>query len=280
VSGEDSDVVSARNLVVLVAAAMLPAVSTSAGTIQPRTVKAWDAYVAASEARIDNELGSTRGFLVSDFAPGGADLRARLLRGEVVISEMTTSAGGRTLEVPDALVSHWRGSIFLPGLTLDTLLHRLQYPPERGPLPQDVLALRVLERKPDALTLFIRMTRTKIVTVTYDTEHDVTYRHYGAQRASSRSVATRIVEIDEADTSAERARPSGTDHGFMWRLNAYWRYEQVPGGVIVELESMTLSRAVPFGLTAVLRPIIDRVARESIGRTLDGIRQLYGAAAP
>ena len=242
-------------------------------------MKAWDAYVAATEVRIGSELASTRGFLVSDFASDAADIRARLLGGEVVIDKMTTRAGGNTLEIPDGLISHWRGSIFLPGLTLDTLLHRLQNPAERGPFPQDVLALRVLQRKPDALTLFIRMTRTKIVTVTYDTEHEVTYRHHGAGRASSRSVATRIVEIDDEDAAAGRARPSGVDRGYMWRLNAYWRYEQVSGGVIVELESLTLSRAVPFGLTAVVRPIIDRIARESIGRTLDGVRQIYGAAA-
>ena len=89
----------------------------------------------------------------------------------------------------------------------------------------------------------------------------MTYRHHGAQRASSRSVATKIVEIGESD------------RGFMWRLNAYWRYEQVPGGVIVELESMTLSRAVPFGLTAVVRPIIDRIAASRLdGRWTASVR--------
>jgi hypothetical protein len=271
--------VSAQSLIVLFAAAMLPAAGSLAGPVQPRTVKAWDGYVAATEARIDNELGSARGFLVSDFAPGGVDTRARLLRGDIVMSEMVTRAGASTLDVPAGLVSHWRGSILLPGLTLATLLHRLQHPSERAPFPPDVLALRVLERKPDAVTLFIRMTRTKIVTVTYDTEHQVSYRHHGAQRASSRAVATKVVELDASD-AAGGTQPSASDRGFMWRLNAYWRYEQVPGGVIVELESMTLSRAVPFGLSAVVRPIIDRIARESIARTLDGIRQIYGTAAP
>ena len=132
---------------------MLAAVRSFAGPAEPLTVKAWDAYVAATEARIDNELGSARGFLASDFVPEGADARARLLRGEVVMSEMATRAGAGTLDVPAGVVSHWRGSIFLPGLTLPTLLHRLHYPSERGPFPQDVLALRVLERKPDAVRL-------------------------------------------------------------------------------------------------------------------------------
>ncbi len=59
-------------------------------------------------------------------------------------------------------------------------------------------------------------------------------------------------------------------------MNWYWRYEQVDGGVIVELESLTLSRSIPLGLGMVVEPIINRIARESIYRTLDSMRRLYG----
>jgi hypothetical protein len=72
-----------------------------------------------------------------------------------------------------------------------------------------------------------------------------------------------------------RERPAGQDRGFLWRLNSYWRYEQVEGGVIVELESLTLSRDVPMGLRLVVEPLIDRVARESVDRTLDNLRRTY-----
>jgi hypothetical protein len=243
-------------------------------------VKAWDAYVGATEARINSELRSGRGFLVSDFSSGAADARARLLRGEVVIAEMSASGpDGRTLSVPDGLVSHWRGGVFLRGVTLDGLLNRLQNPSEQGPHQQDVLAVRVLEREPDALKLFIRMARSKIVTVTFDTEHEVGYRRHGARQASSRSVATKIAELDGVGTDAEREKRPGEDRGFMWRLNSYWRYEQVTGGVIVELESLTLSRTVPLGPTPVVQPIIDRIAHESINRTLENIRHTHAPVA-
>jgi len=249
----------------------------SAATLQPHTVKAWDVYVAATEARIAAEVASARGFLVSDFSAEAAEVRGRVLRGETVVSEMRPATrGGAELSVPDGIVSHWRGGIFLPGVTLATLLDRLQHPPERGPFPPDVLALRVLQRRPDALTLFIRMTQSRVLTVTYDTEHEVSYRHYGARRVSSRSVATKIAEVDGAGTPQEREKAPGDDRGFLWRLNSYWRYEEVDGGVIVELESLTLSRSIPFGLSAVVRPVIDRIARESIVRTLVGIRDTYG----
>lgn len=165
--------------------------------------------------------------------------------------------------------------MLLPGVTLAGLLNRLQHPQEQGPHQEDVLALRVLDRQPDQLTLFIRMTRTKIVTVTYDTEHRVEYRRHAPTRVSSRSVATKIVEIEGAGTGRESAKRQGQDRGFLWRMNSYWRYQEVPEGVIVELESLTLSRNIPLGLGALVQPIIDGIASESMTRTLTNLRQTY-----
>ena len=125
----------------------------------------------------------------------------------------------------------------------------------------------------DSLDLFIRMTRTKVVTVTYDTEHHVEFRRHGSLRASSRSVATRIAELDDQG----RAKPPGEDRGFLWRMHAYWRYKQVRGGVIVDLESLTLSRGIPLGMGAMVSPLINRVARELMWRTLDGVCRTHSS---
>ena len=69
----------------------------------------------------------------------------------------------------------------------------------------------------------------------------------------------------------------GDDRGFLWRMNSYWRYEQVRGGVIVDIESLTLSRGIPLGMGTVVRPLINRIARESMARTLDNIRRTYAS---
>lgn len=262
-------------LVSLALAVMLAApTGAAAATLQPQTVRAWEAYVAATEARIARELSGPRGFLVSDFTPEATGTRARVRAGQLAIDDMATpDSTGMAIDVPGGRIAHWRGSVFLPGVALDQLLQRVQHPSERGPHQPDVLAVRVLDRRPQGLALFIRMTRTKIVTVTYDTEHRLDYRRHGRTRASSRSVATRIVEIDDAGTASERAKAPGEDRGFLWRMNSYWRYEQVDGGVIVELESLTLSRSVPMGLGLLVTPIINRIARESIASTLEQIRR-------
>jgi hypothetical protein len=219
---------------------MLASTSAAAATLTLETLAAWDNHIAAIERRIDNELAS---------------------RPPVVPRPLE----GRTVHVPGGMIQQWRGAIFLPGVALDALLERLQNPPEQGPHQEDVAALRVLRRRRDGLDLYIRMTRRKLVSVTYDTEHRVTFRRHGPRRASSRSVATKIAEVG-----------SSGDRGFLWRLNAYWRYEQIVGGVIVELESLTLSRDVPFGLGSIVEPIVDRVARDSVNRTLDHLRRTYG----
>jgi len=220
-----------------------------AATLTPAATAAWNARVATTEARIGRDLSSWhRSLAVED-------------------------PSGTTTDVDGGLISQWRGSIFLTGVQLDTLLNRLRHPREQGPHQEDVLAVRVLNRETDSLDLFIRMTRTKIVTVTYDTVHHVEYRRHGPLRASSRSVATRITELD----GEGRGKVPGEDRGFLWRMNAYWRYEQVRGGVIVELESLTLSRGIPLGMGTIVRPLINRIARESMGRTLDNIRRTYSS---
>jgi hypothetical protein len=264
-----------RTIVALAAALAIP-VAAAAATLHPHTITAWNAYVAATEARITRELAASKGFLASDFSHDAAKARDSVRRGEVVIAQLSTmGANGAGIDVPDGLISHWRGSIFLPGVTLETLLNRLQHPNERGPHQQDVLALRVLAREPDRLKLFIKMTRKKVVTVTYNSEHVLAYRRHGPSRASSRSVSTKIAELEDAGTSTEREKPQGEDRGFMWRLNSYWRYEQIEGGVIVELESVTLSRTIPLGMAVLVQPIVNRIARESIARTLENMKRTY-----
>ena len=66
--------------------------------------------------------------------------------------------------------------------------------------------------------------------------------------------------------------PIGNDRGFLWRLNSYWRYEEVDGGVIVECESVTLSRSIPSLVRWMVTPMVRSAARESMERTLTSMQ--------
>ena len=90
---------------------------------------------------------------------------------------------------------------------------------------------------------------------------------------TSRSLSTKIAELDKPGTPREREKKAGEDSGFLWRLNAYWRYEQLGDGVLIECESISLSRSVPYLLRPLANPIVDRIARESLRNTLGSLRK-------
>lgn len=242
-----------------------------AASLTSETVAAWGQYVRRVEARLAHETRDVDGFLAADFrgSAHAAELRARLGRGEIFIENVP----GSTVDVGGGTISHWRGYVLVRGSTLEDLVEGAAMRSQRArKRPEDVLDARVLSRDGDSLRLFLKLQRQAIVNVAYNTEHLVSYQRLGSTRAASQSVSTRIAELRDAGSPSEREKPVGQDRGFMWRLHSYWRYQAVAGGVIVELESLTLSRDVPWALRAVASPVIDRIARESMTRTLASLR--------
>jgi len=191
---------------------------------------------------------------------------------------VTTDSEGDDIEMPSAMLHHWRGAVFIPGASLDAMLEELGTGAP-GAKQEDVLDSRVLERTPDATRIFLRVQRKKFVTVVYNTEHEVRFERLGPARAASRSTATRIAEVDNANTPDERELVPGQDRGFLWRWNAYWRYEQVPGGVIAECESVSLSRGIPAIFRVLVGRLIRNTAEESMERTLVTFRERFAGSA-
>jgi len=252
----------------------LNTLSVRAADLHPETLTAWVSCVDATERRIASELSSRNGFLLIDFQGPSESARERssVLSGKVVIKPMdTTDAAGARIEVPNGMLHHWRGSIFVPGVTLDSVLSRVKNPGSEDTKQEDVLDSRVLETAPGSFRLYLKLQRSKIVTVRYNTEHLVQYLRYGSDKAASSSTATKIAELEHLG-NGEIEKPLGHDHGYLWRMNSYWRYQQIKGGVIIECESMTLSRSIPSVLEFMLRPLINGVARESMERTLQSMR--------
>jgi hypothetical protein len=69
----------------------------------------------------------------------------------------------------------------------------------------------------------------------------------------------------------------GNDHGFLWRLNSYWRFEERDGGVYIECEAISLTRDVPTGLGWLIEPIVRQLPAESLVNTLRATRNAIGA---
>jgi putative flippase GtrA len=167
---------------------------------------------------------------------------------------------GESISVPGGTIHRWTGCTVVHGTTVNALIDSLVR--AGTPPPQeDVLEARLLSRQNDSLHVYLKLNRHAIVTVTYDTEHEMVFHRHSPQSATSRSVATRIAQTD------------GGDHGFLWRLNSYWTYTQQGTGVRIELVSLSLSRSVPLVIKPVAGPLIAGVARESMVRTLEALRR-------
>jgi hypothetical protein len=258
-------------VILFISAAMLlsGASAMNAAELHPETLKAWSDYVKATEKRISAELASQEGFLSLDFQAATKITRERqsLHSGDILIDKVSAD-NSSVKNIPDGMVHHWRGTVFIPGVSLDSVLRRVENPTAENVKQEDVIDSRVLEKEPGRLRLYLKLQRSKIVTVIYNTEHLIRYLKSSDSTAWSSSIATKIREIDKG----EREKPEGHDSGFLWKLNSYWRYEQTQGGVIVECESMTLSRSIPPVLSWVVNPIINKIARESMQRTLQSFR--------
>jgi hypothetical protein len=188
----------------------------------------------------------------------------------------TADSRGKEIDVPSGMVHHWTGAVFVPGATLSHFIQQLRTtPPEQ--FQQDVLKSAILDQGPDTMRMYLRVQRTKIVTVVYNTEHVIAYQQESPTRVSSTSHATRIAELADPGTPSEHEQPQGEDRGFLWGWNSYWRYEQVDGGVLVECESISVSRSIPPVIRYLVGSVIDGVAKESMERTLTAIRTQFQA---
>jgi len=266
-----------RNLRILIALFLVGVTGTSeasAAKLKPKTLQAWETYQQLTEKRISGELAGGGSFLVLDLKK--PDERARIRKvvkdGGVNIEKMRTLDAGKEIDVEAGMIHHWIGQIFIPKMTLRTLRPWLQNYDRHADYFADVEKSKLLSRDGENFKIYLRLVRKKVITVRYNTEHSVVYRDHSPTRMSSRSIATKIAEIANAGTATEKERTSDDDSGFMWRLNSYWRFEEVDGGVIVECESISLSRSIPFGFGWIVGSFVESVPQESLNSMLVGIR--------
>ena len=262
---------------VAVALAVAPAAAQAEdiglAELSPATIAAWQQYEKQVDDRYRRSSTGTT-FFVQDAFGLASGWRNQIASGQVSMVRVPSFApGAAEPDVPDGRIHHWTGAVFIPRASVAHVVGYLQDRAGReSEAFDDVLSSKLLSRSGERVRVYMKLRRESVITVTYNTEHDVEYRRLSDTRASSRSVASKIAEIEYAGTPQEREKPAGRDHGFLWRLNAYWRYEQVKDGVVIECESVSLSRGVPVLLRPFVTGTVERIARESLEKTLVSLR--------
>ena len=85
------------------------------------------------------------------------------------------------------------------------------------------------------------------------------------------SRSTKMAEISSAGTKEEHALSGDEEHGFLWRQNTYWSYEERDGGLAMQIESVSLTRSIPAGLGWAVGPFVESVPRDSLEFTLRSV---------
>ena len=128
---------------------------------------------------------------------------AALKRGEVIVTRGAARDGSSNeISIDGGLVNHWRGTVFVPNVKLDALLKVLQEPQTDKHKQEDVLSSRVVSRDGDSQKVYLRLRRTKFVTVVYDTEYDVDYKRLAPTARSATAFQPRS---SRSKTPARRA---------------------------------------------------------------------------
>jgi len=222
----------------------------------PTAIAAFNNYAHTVELRLAAQHRSPK-----ILAPTPQDLR----NGNLVIEQLTPT----TISLSGALLHHWRGTAFAPGAhaaDFERLMRDFNsYPQHFAP---EVLEAQILNQSGDHFQASMRIRQHHVITVVMDTTYDVDFTPIDAHHGYSISRSIHIAELD----STNRPLSAADEHGFLWRLNTYWSYEERDGGLYLQIEAVSLSRSIPAGLGWAIRPYVDSIPRESLEFTLTSAR--------
>lgn len=258
----------------LAATSALAPYASHAAQLSTQTAHAFDRYIAAKEARDNRELAPPNHFLYIDAFPQAqrSQSYAELKAGEVLVQRGECNTPACT-KVSGGLIHDWVGVAFVRGVSLSQALVILQdYNRDAALYPAEVVKSRLLSHSGSDFQVYLRLKQVHVITVVLDSDYGIHYSHLDSTHALAVSHSTRIAEVNHADTAAERGESVGNDHGFLWRLDSYWRFWEADGGLYIQIEAISLTRDVPTGLGWLIGSFIESIPKSSLRSTLDETR--------
>jgi hypothetical protein len=263
---------------IVAGAAMVVSLGTvaAAAELKSATVAAFERYQRAAEAAMEADLSTPDRFLriFQGDATRRREAESQLRHGQVAVERLQATDSGKRIDVPDGLIHHWVGTVFVHGVHLDAAVALMQdYDRHSQFFRPNVVQSKTLERDGDRFRVFLRFYFKKVIAVTVNTESVALFMRRDLDRVSSSIRSTRIAEVENPGAANERELPVGRDSGYVWRLNTYWRYWERDGGTYIECESVTLTRGIPIGLGWLIGPFVTSVPRETLTMTLNATRR-------
>ena len=264
----------------ILALSLLLMVATShANDLKPETLKAWDEYIQSVNAQLQDRLNPDGHFLRVDET---RDRLLRLVQGQILVEPVGTSGHQK---VPHGLIHDWYGAVFVPGATIEDVLAVLaDYDHYSEFYRPTVVASKLLERtdKDERFSLLM-LSKVLFVTVALDGQYEshltCVDQKLGNAGCYIISYSVRTQQIKDYGRPGERTLPPDEGDGYLWRLYGITAFEEHDGGVVIENESIALSRDIPASVRWLVNPIVNHLPRNSLITGLRQTRDAVSAAA-
>jgi hypothetical protein len=250
----------------------LPAPRLAAAELQAAASQAYDRYLEeATRAFLDRRAGIL-------IARGkGRSIHEIPLKDGEVIARPAQHDG--IIDVPGGgLVHHWLGQTFIGGATLsDTLRISYAYD-DYDAFYKPVIASELLGKEGDAYRVRLRIKEGAAgVSAVLDVTARVRYFFPETGTGYSLSRAEEIRELKDHGSTNERLLPPGQGSGYLWKAATLNRFVERKDGVLVEMETVGLSRSFPPLLGWLIEPVARRLGRQSVERSLQEFRDAVRA---
>lgn len=242
--------------------------------LRPETVEGFNRYVKVTEESLRKQWEGQKSFLRIYDNPR---ILARVRKGEVVVERLNSDKHSMA---PGGIVHDWIGTLYIPEIRVESVLRVLQDYNRHKQIYPEVIDSRLIKHENNTYWSYLRLRKKKVLTVVLNSDHEAHYYQVDQNRWYCRSYSLRIAEVNAPGTPSERELPVGEDHGFLWRLYAYWHLDGDKEGVFIECRSLSLTRDVPYGLGWIINPIINDLPRESLKGTLESTRTAVLASSP
>jgi hypothetical protein len=237
---------------ILLLSLLLAPGSVESADLKPRTLREFDAYMAEATRQMSARASGSQPFLWS----ASDASRLNLLKSKGVLVSPTRQEP--STDIDNGLVHDWTGAVYVPGAKAAHALRILQdVDSHKRIYAPDTVDSRLVSRTgPGSFTSSMRTVKKKVITAVLDYEFTTTYRELKPGRWQGIVRSTRIFEVENYGQTDERRKPEGTGFGFLWRLNSWWHIEEINGGVVMELRSVSLTRDIPGLLSWAIKPMV------------------------
>jgi hypothetical protein len=237
------------------------------------TLRVWDDYIGGVSMSVAERNSGNRPFLWVDESP---DTRMHVQNGKMVITNRDPR------KVPQGLIHHWVGVMFVPNVSLEQVMRVLNSYDRYSDIYKSLIKkTSVVANAGDTVTLNVLAVQKALsVTAAVDTEEEIQIARPAPNRICITANSARIQEIANYGQPSEHPFPEDRRPGYVWRALIVQRLEQRDGGVYVELETISLSRGIPVEVRWLIKPLTDELPRKMMADILDETRTAVQRSGP